>query len=41
MSILGKSNSCGNRGLRLYMRTFGWPLVTVARDDFAAVKEDN
>ena len=24
----------------VYLKTFGWPMVTVARDDFEAPKED-
>jgi hypothetical protein len=35
-----KPNGYDNRGLRLYIRTFGWPLVTVARDGAGDFKED-
>jgi len=26
--------------ITVFLRTFGWPMVTVARDDFEAIKED-
>ena len=26
----------GKKKIRILLRTFGWPMVTVARDDFAA-----
>jgi hypothetical protein len=40
MSTTGKSKGYGIRRLRLYIRTFGWPLVQVPRDDFEDTKED-
>ena len=32
--------ACPERSRRVFIRTFGWPLVTVARDGAGVVKED-